>query len=291
MVHLEHNRLELWYGTPDAPAPDGTVEPREGVTVTVGVRPASPSNAVSLRYRVDGRGAETVSAPRLSRDFVDGAQYFRGTFPTFWSGELVEYLPIATCDGRRAPDPATATTFPSAFRLSDASALPARGTAQLTPLDVAKIFPVQLEHLVNVRVALVREPEIIGDTPAGFVINWAPASGTLDGPAFHGRVLPGGEHQTVVRPDGIGVLAVSVTVQTLDRALISISYSGTVDYGVDGAARLRRGDWPAVLPVRSQIRLLTADPRYGGLNRLFCLGVGEVRPADYAYAYDMYAIR
>jgi hypothetical protein len=46
-----------------------------------------------------------------------------------------------------------------------------------------------------------------------------------------------------------------------------------------------------VLPVRSHIRLLTADPRYGRLNRLDCLGVGEVRPRDYLYVYDMYAIR
>ena len=58
MVQLAHDGLELWYGTPDAPAPDGTTEQRQGVSVTVGVRPANPSNAVSVRYRVDGRGVE-----------------------------------------------------------------------------------------------------------------------------------------------------------------------------------------------------------------------------------------
>ena len=47
MVQLAHDGLELWYGTPDAPAPDGPTEDRQGVSVTVGVRPANPSNAVS----------------------------------------------------------------------------------------------------------------------------------------------------------------------------------------------------------------------------------------------------
>ena len=108
MVQLAHDGLELWYGTPDAPAPDGTTEHRQGVSVTVGVRPANPSNAVSVRYRVDGRGVETVSAPLLANDFQKRTQYFRAVFPTFWRGETVEYVPVVSCEGRRAPDPATA---------------------------------------------------------------------------------------------------------------------------------------------------------------------------------------
>ena len=120
MVQLAHDGLELWYGTPDAPAPDGTTEQRQGVSVTVGVRPANPSNAVSVRYRVDGRGVETVSAPLVANDFQKRTQYFRATFPTFWSGETVEYVPVVSCEGRRAPDPATAGSFPSSFRLGEA---------------------------------------------------------------------------------------------------------------------------------------------------------------------------
>ena len=81
---LAHDGLELWYGTPDAPAPEGTTEQRQGVSVTVGVRPANPSNAVRVRYRVDGRGVETVSAPLVVNDFQKRTQYFRAAFPTFW---------------------------------------------------------------------------------------------------------------------------------------------------------------------------------------------------------------
>jgi hypothetical protein len=53
--------------------------------VTVGVQPANPSNAVSIRYRVDGRSVQTTSAPLVSNDFQERTQYFRASFPTFWS--------------------------------------------------------------------------------------------------------------------------------------------------------------------------------------------------------------
>lgn len=291
MVRLAHDGLELWYGTPDAPAPDGTTEQRQGVSVTVGVRPANPSNAVSVRYRVDGRGVETVSAPLVANDFQNRAQYFRAAFPTFWSGETVEYVPVVSCEGRRAPDPATAGTFPSSFRLSAASAVLLASKPPEGGSEPRAVFPARLEHLVHVRVPLAREPELIGQTPAGFVINWAPVSGTLDGPAFHATVIPGGEHQTIVRTDGIGIVSASVSLETHDRVLIALRHSGMVDFGEDWTRWLPLGKWPSTLQVRTHIRLLTADPKYRWLNRLHCLSVGEVRPAEYLYTYDMYAVR
>jgi hypothetical protein len=199
---------------------------------------------------------------------------------------------VLSCEGRRAPDPATARTFPSSFRLSAASAIPAAANRSSDADSAPRAhFPAQLEHLVHVRVPLAGEPEVIGETPAGFLVNWYPVSGTLDGPAFRASVIPGGEHQTVVRPDGIGVLSASVSIRTGDGALIALRHSGTVDYGEDWATRLSRGAWPAVLPVRSHIQLLTSHPNYRWLNRLDCLGVGEVRPAERLYSYDMYAVR
>jgi hypothetical protein len=291
MVRLAHDGIEMWYATPDAPAPDGTTEQRQGVSVAVGVRPANPSNAVSVRYRVDERAIETVSAPLVANDFQKQTQYFRATFPTFWSGESVEYLPVVSCEGRRAPDPATTSNFPTAFLLSEASeALPAGRPAESPPKPGAE-FAARLEHLAHVRVQLVREPELFGETPAGFVLNWPPLSGTLDGPAFHARVVPGGEHQTVVRPDGIGILSVSVTIETHDRVLIVERYSATVDFGEDWGAWLPVKNWPPVLPVRSQISMLTSEPRYRWLNRLHCLGIGEARLGEHLYTYDMYAVR
>jgi hypothetical protein len=289
-MRVAHDGLELWYATPDAPAPDGSTEARDRVSVTVGVRPASAENAVKVRYRVDGRGVQTLSAPLVANDFPARTQYFKATFPTFWSGETVEYVPIVSCAGRRAPDPSTASSFPSMFRLSTAP-VAMREPVLRQPAELRPVFPVTLDFLVHVRVPLTKVPQIIGQTPAGFVVNWPPVGGTLDGPAFHATVIPGGEHQAIVRTDGMAILTSSVTVQTDDRALILLRHTGTVDYGRDWADWLRTGRWPATLPVRKEIRILTAHPKYTWLNRLQCLGVGEVRPAESFYTYDMYALR
>ena len=291
VVHFAHDKLELWYGTPDAPAPNGTTEQRQGVSITVGVRPMNPSNTVRVRYRVDGRAVETISAPLVTTDYAKRTQYFRAMFPTFWSGEVVEYLPVVSCEGRRVPDPVTGSTFPSAFRLSAVN--PVAPTARLPDKPPASpvTHPARLEHLVQARVPLVGEPEVIGETPAGFLVNWYPVGGTLDGPAFRASVIPGGEHQTVVRPDGIGVVSASVSIRTHDGVLISLRHSGTVDFGEDWATRPESGEWPPTLPVRTLIRLLTSAAKYRWLNRLHCLSVGEVRPHEDLYSYDMYAVR
>ncbi len=291
MNMFAHDGLQMWYGTPDAPAPEGTIAERRGISVTVGVRPANPAIAVRLRYRVDGRRPETVSAPFLADDFPKRTRYFRATFPTFWSGDTVEYLPLASCAGRRVPDSPTARTFPSSFRLSASSVAPSPDiAAERRGLPQAE-FPPRLQHLVHVRVTLTDQPEIVGQTPAGFVVNWAPVSGTLDGPAFHATVIPGGEHQTTVRPDGIGILSASLSIMTADRDLIAVYHSGLADYGADWAVLLSSGRWPSVLPVRTHIRLSTAAASYQWLNRLYCLSLGEVRAAEHLYVYDMYAVR
>jgi hypothetical protein len=82
-----------------------------------------------------------------------------------------------------------------------------------------------------------------------------------------------------------------VTVETHDHVAIALRYTATVDFGEDWAVWLPLRKWPASEPVRSQIFLLTADPKYRWLNRLHCLGVGEARLSEYFYTYDMYAIR
>jgi Protein of unknown function (DUF3237) len=289
MTRFAHDGLELWYATPDAPAPEGTTAPRDGVAVTIGVRPASPAVAVRVRYRVDGRAAHTISAPAVGDDFPRRTRYFRARFPPFRTGEKVEYLPMVSCAGRRAPDPVSALAFPSSFRLSSIttdSPCRARGTGEVqTP------FTGTLEHVVHARVPLTAQPEIVGETPAGFVINWPPLSGVLDGPAFHATVVPGGKHQTTIRSDGIGIVDASVSVRTSDGALIGLYHSGTVDYGKNWATTLARETWASALPVRTHIQMLTAEPKYRWLNRLFCVSVGEVRPAEHIYSYDLYAVR
>lgn len=291
MVQFAHNGLELWYGTPDAEAAVGVEVPRDAASITVGVRPSATANSVHIRYSVDGDSVQILRAPLVSTDYATNTQYFRAQFPTFWSGDLVEYLPVLTCSGRQAPGPETTASFPTSFRLAR-PLTPAQTRWTPTPeAPAARLFQPRLEHLVSVAAPLAKQPELIGQTPAGYLVNWPPIGGRLVGSAFHATVIPGGEHETTVRPDGVGILDVRVTVETDDHALISLRYTGTVDYGADWVDWLRAGSWPDVLPVRSEIRMLTAHPAYQWLNRLQCIGVGEVYPRRSFYRYDVYAIR
>jgi hypothetical protein len=292
-VRRAHNGLELWYATADAPAPLNTVERRDGVSVTVGVRPARPSNIVRIRYRVDGREQPPIAALRRETDYAADRQYFRATFPTFWTGRRVEYLPILWSGGRwLAADGAAATSpLPALFEV-DQTLRPTVPLAEAwQDAAGAARYPFTLEYLVTKRVSLAPQPELIGETPEGFVMHWSPTGGTVDGPAFRATVHADGEHEMIVRPDGVGEQSVRVTLETDDHALISVRYSGLIDLGAAGVARVREGHWPVSAQVRSAPRLITAHPKYLWLNRLQCFAVGEVRPFDLLYIYDLYAVR
>ncbi len=52
-MKIENEGLSLWYGTSDAPAPDGEVIIGDDITVMVGVSPIDANNKVELHYRIN----------------------------------------------------------------------------------------------------------------------------------------------------------------------------------------------------------------------------------------------
>jgi hypothetical protein len=299
-THLANEGPRLWYGTPDAPAPDGVEEGRSGVSVVIGVKPARPGNAVSVRYRVDGGQVQRRRARLTRTDFERGIQYFRADFPPFWSGKLVEYLPMLTVAGRPVGDPALASTFPSSFRLGArpvevVSTRPANGRISVSAPQPTARFPFTMDYLATAAVPLRTSPEVIGPTPEGFKLNWYPVpGGVFVGPAFRATVGIEGEHNMVFRPDGVGVISVRVTVETDDGALLSVSYSGLLELGEPAFRQVLSGDFahlPASISVRTAPRVLTTHPKYLWLNHLQYVGVGELRLVELIYTYDLYAVR
>jgi hypothetical protein len=296
-MHFSHQQLTLWYGTRDAPAPPAdSVQDRRGVGVTVAVQPSSPSNAVMVRYRVDHGRAQMVRAIRVRTDPANGVEYFRAVFPDLWHGERVAYLPIMTCSGRTAPDPQTAATFPSSFRLGEplsGARVPSEALQEQRRSDSpCERKPFSLEYLASVRIPL-EKPEIIGPTPEGIRINWYwyPSEGVVTGPKLNAKVrLLGGDWMTI-RRDGIGVMDVRATLETDDGAFLYVSYPGYFELGEDGYQRALEGRWPAQAPTRTTPRFHASHPSYLWLNRLPCLGIGEVNMKELAYAYDLYAVR
>jgi Protein of unknown function (DUF3237) len=289
-MRFSHDGLVVWYATTDAPAPEDVELPGTGLSLTVGVQPASPVNTVEVRFRVDGGPARSVRASLVRTDYASRTQYFRVTLPDFWEGEQVEYVPFVSCAGRTAPAPADAASFPSAFRIRPRRPSPPSQPAPPARFDPAPVYHIQPTFLAAVRVRLQRLPEVVGPTPEGLLVSWYPASGEVMGPRLRARVRDEGTHALTVRTDGVGLIHVDTALETDDGALLNTSYSGSVDLGIDGYQRMLEGKWPRMLRVSVAPRFLSGHAQYQWLNRLQCVGVGELRPAELMYAYDLYGL-
>src|SRR5271155_1278728 len=74
----------------------------------------------------------------------------------------------------------------------------------------------------------VRPLQIIGAPPGGYRrVGFVP-SGVFDGERLSGRVLEGGADWQNVRADGSTALDVRLVLETIDDALIGMTYRGTV---------------------------------------------------------------
>jgi hypothetical protein len=94
-----------------------------------------------------------------------------------------------------------------------------------------------------------------------------------------------------IRPDGIGIAAISALIKPVGGGIILSEYSGIVDFGSDGYQQLAAGGSPRRALLRFAPRYLTADPSWSWLNRLQCFGVGEVNLERYLVEYDLYTFR
>jgi hypothetical protein len=247
---------------------------------------------VTVQYRIDQGQLRTVRGVRLRTDYARGIEYHRIMFPDFWTGMRVTYVPTLTCAGRCAPDSATAAALPSSFRLTDVP-LAAPDNGRDTPSRAApERTPPAFEYLATIRVPL-REPEIIGVTPAGLLVNWYwyPNEGDIHGPMINGKVRTMGGDWMTIRHDGIGVMDVRATVEGDDGALFYASYLGSCDFGENGYQNFLDHRWPNIAPTRTAPRIHTSHPKYIELNRLQCIGIGAVRMKELEYAYDLYALR
>ena len=153
------------------------------------------------------------------------------------------------------------------------------------------MFDYDLEHIFSYT-ATLHPPEVIGPVPEGARVNFYVSDGEATGPKIHGKFHPVGGDWLVVRTDGVGMLDVRATIETRDEeALIYVTYTGVGDLGEDGYERFLRGELSGSVPLRVVPRFLTAHPDYRWLNRLQCLGIGEVDLERSEVSYDVYAVR
>jgi truncated hemoglobin YjbI len=132
--------------------------------------------------------------------------------------------------------------------------------------------------------------EVVGDTPDGLRIGWHVTQGRFAGPALDWTVLPGATDWTRVRKDGVGIVDVQACFEARNGARIHGSYGGFFDLGPDGYARALRGDFNPTLPVVVTPTFTTADAQLAWLNRVQCVGVGQVDLTAPRVEFDLYVI-
>jgi hypothetical protein len=285
-VKLSNDGLSLWYGTPDAPAPLDEIVARSEARLVVGVHPANPTNAVLVRYRVDGGIPQSVPGRELRTDYDRQAQYFVVDFPAFPTGDFVEYSPVLSCAGRQVPPPPVANRFPSKFRLAAKERPPAPMATRRTPPEQRFVSEMQFVAAITVRV----DRQFVGETPGGVRIDFFAREGRAVGPSFQGKVIPGSSDHMIVRPDGIGVIRVRAAIAADDGAMLEVEEIGSIDFGPDGYQRAVANDLPSESPLVVCPRIVTGHPKYKWLNRVQCLGIGRTRLDEDTVAYDVFAV-
>jgi hypothetical protein len=291
-MNLTHDGLSLWYGTPDAPAPgDEGVVPRRGASLIVAARPANPSNTLTVRYRVDGGIAQTVTGRELRTDYAKDAQYFAVAFPPFVTGNTVEYSPILTCGGRQVPPPHIAERFPSKFHLA---AREAPATRVAKPLEPTRA-PLQrynpgLGFVASVDVQFAT-PVYVGDTPGGMRVNFFVKEGAVKGEGFGGKVMEGSSDHLIVRRDGMGVVRIRAAFELEDGARLDVESGGYVDFGPDGYKRALAHDLPPYSPLVVNPLISTRHPKYRWLGKIQCIGVGHTHLDVNQACYRVFAVQ
>src|SRR5689334_13970631 len=110
MPTLQCGQFRVWFGTDDAPAPQGSV-PRGGEQVVrVGVLPRDADLVLRIRYR--RQGGTWMSLPAQSVPGTDdGPQYYEGIFRDLAPGTVIEFTVQCLHQGRLvgADDSATLT--------------------------------------------------------------------------------------------------------------------------------------------------------------------------------------
>jgi len=135
-------------------------------------------------------------------------------------------------------------------------------------------------HLFTVTLQL-HPVEDVGNTPAGQRRVIPISGGEFSGERMRGSVLPVvGADLLLIRPDGSSQQDVRLLLKTDDGALILMTYRGVRHTSAEVNARLARGEPVAASEYyfRTAPFFETSSEKYGWMNRIVAVGVGDRKP-------------
>lgn len=277
----------------DLTLPQGAVPVGTAPVVAVAAAPRHPSNAVLVHMRRDGGPAQLVRGVSEATPFQEGAQWFRAVLPHLEKASRIDYWVELTRAGQRlAILPADGSWLTVIGDPDRAAPLgeqsPAQATDEASPAATPR-WAYDMTFFAALTAKL--RPEVIGETPEGYRINLFIQSGRVVGPRIHAVVRPEGGDWMCVRPDGIGMVDIRITIETADGALIYDRAGGVFDLGSDGYAKVVARQFTGCPPYYATPTFVTAHPDWQWLNRCQGLGIGLVVMEDLRVECDIYIPR
>ena len=124
----------------------------------------------------------------------------------------------------------------------------------------------------------VTTPLVVGPATIGLRRIVPITGGTVSGPRFTGRVVPGGADWQVVRPDGVLQIEAKYTLESTDGVLVMVTNRGMRHGPAAVIERLARGEPvdPGEYYFRTSAEFeAPADSKYAWLNRAIFIGVAS----------------
>jgi hypothetical protein len=149
------------------------------------------------------------------------------------------------------------------------------------------MLALKTEFLCDVIVELDLEGMVnIGATPSGVRMIVYVKGGKVEGPKLKGVILPGGGDWFTIRPDGVMQLDVRVAMRTDDGDTIYVYYRGINTMTPEIRGRIMGGETvdPSEYYFRTTPVFETASEKYGWLNRIVAVGVGQLTATDLRYS-------
>jgi Protein of unknown function (DUF3237) len=248
--------------------------------------PGHPSNRVDVQYRVDGGPVRVAHAAPVEPAAPPSSQPFLARLPALASGQVLEYR----AELRRAGRLIDTTPADGTWMTMTAEAQAPRTDPLPPPASAAAGIPrfgYEPEFLGALTVRL--RPEVIGQTPDGYRINFFVEQGKIRGPKLNGLVRPEGGDWMTVRPDGVGLVHIRVTYEMDDGGLVLEESGGVIYVGPDGYEQVVRGVFKGTPHVYLTPKYITSDPRLAWINSFQCFGIGHVVMEELRLECDIYA--
>ncbi|MGH3478295.1 MAG: DUF3237 domain-containing protein [Pseudonocardiaceae bacterium] len=276
--------------------PAGAVAPGTVPVVAVAAGPRHPSNAVVVHMQRDSGPIQLVRAMPEAAPFQEGAQWFRAVLPPLEKDRRIDYQVELTRAGHRLATLPTDGSWltmiggPDEAAPSDPSEQ--RSPARPTGASPSSGHPRWAYDLTFFATLMTNfRPEILGETPEGYRINFFVDNGRLVGPRIDAVVRRDGGDWMIIRRDGIGVLDVRMTYETADGALILYQAGGVLDLGLDGYAKVAAGQFTGCPPLYATPTFMTAHPDWTWLNRCRGFEIGRVVMEKLQVQCDIYLPR